>query len=237
MSEKNGGVVTTPEVPSVPALLTVEEIAALLGETDAQPNIELRALMKRLGPLAMTALVDAVLKIEDQGGIPLSHGRRRTPGGVLFFLTRGGQWSRSWQNPAKADTRPPAPLAAVVSTFPSDLMRGGATVKVVLVGRPKATSDQGAYVLFALEGKAPQSYPKGLPTPSPTPTIWTVLVARKQWLAVASVLRADKEDKLVIEGYPCQEQGKLLLYAVQVVTQGQQRARKETQRAAMAQGE
>jgi PHAX RNA-binding domain len=38
----------------------------------------------------MTALLEAVWSIEAQGGIVLPDGRRRTPGGVLFYLTKVG---------------------------------------------------------------------------------------------------------------------------------------------------
>lgn len=70
--------------------LTPAELAAQLGETEAEPRKLLRRLTRRLGPMVMTVLLEAVWKIEAQGGIVLPNGQRRTPGGVLFYLTKVG---------------------------------------------------------------------------------------------------------------------------------------------------
>jgi hypothetical protein len=78
--------------------LSAEEIADLLGETEAQPRKHLKALVRTLGPIATAALLDAVRTIEAQGGLIMPNGCRRTPGGVFFYLTRVGYFlgPRSW---------------------------------------------------------------------------------------------------------------------------------------------
>jgi hypothetical protein len=207
-----------PELPRTPAA-----IADLLGETEPHPRQQLTWIAKRLGPRGMAVLVEAVLAIETQGGIVLPSGYRRTPGGVLFWLVKTG-----WKPPIV----PSVPLAQALQTIPTDLRKGGATVKIILTGRPTETADLGEYVALLMESHAPQSVPKGLPTPPSEGVRWMVLIAAKQWQAVASALRRDKEDILVIEGQPSQVDATLVLYATQVVTKGQQRAKQARQRAA-----
>ena len=109
--------VTTPTVPA--SCLTVEEIADLLGEAEPRPCAQIAQLMTRLGPIAMTVLVEAVLSIEAQGGMLTAAGRRRTPGGVLLYLTQGRVWTQPWHarpsQPHRCPWRRPWPLAPLTS--------------------------------------------------------------------------------------------------------------------------
>ena len=219
--------VTTPTVPA--SCLTVEEIADLLGEAEPRPCAQIAQLMTRLGPIAMTVLVEAVLSIEVQGGMLTAAGRRRTPGGILLYLTQGRVWHPAVTRPAPP--APPLPLAEALAQIPDDLMKGVANVKVVLTGRPKETLDRGEYVVLHLDSPGPKNVPRGLPIPPTDGLTWTVLIARKLWHNVATALRQDKEDILVLEGQPCQQAGVLVLYATQVTTKNLQRARKEQQQA------
>jgi PHAX RNA-binding domain len=70
--------------------LTPESLADLLGETDPDAQKQLKFLLRHLGDMPMRALLDAVWTIEAQGGMRRLNGERRTPGGVLFALTRVG---------------------------------------------------------------------------------------------------------------------------------------------------
>src|SRR5262245_38549655 len=73
-----------------PALLQVAaEIAAQLGETEDGPRGTILRVVERLGQAAARAFLEETLAIEAQGGIWLGDGsRRRTPGGVFFYLVR-----------------------------------------------------------------------------------------------------------------------------------------------------
>jgi hypothetical protein len=122
-------------------------------------------------------------------------------------------------------------LAEVLAQIPTDLMQGGANVKVVLTGRPKETQEKDTYIVLRLASQPPKNVPKGLPLPPADGLTWTALIARKQWQTVAPALRQDPEDILVIEGQPCQQAGALVLYAGMVTTKNLQRARKEEQQA------
>ncbi len=65
------------------------EIAAQLGETEPSPRKALKRAVRILGPAQVQALLDRTLDIERSGGLLLSDGsRRRTPGGVFFYLVR-----------------------------------------------------------------------------------------------------------------------------------------------------
>ena len=65
------------------------EIAAQLGETEPSPRKALKRAVRILGPAQVQALLDRTLDIERSGGLLLPDGsRRRTPGGVFFYLVR-----------------------------------------------------------------------------------------------------------------------------------------------------
>ncbi len=82
---------TTPSpehVPRAVAALT-DEIAAHLGETEPGPRKTIKRAVRILGPVQVQALLDRTLEIERTGGLLLPDGsRRRTPGGVFFYLIR-----------------------------------------------------------------------------------------------------------------------------------------------------
>ena len=69
-----------------PAVVAAE-IAAALGE----PNVALiQRIVARIGPDAALAFLAEALATEAAGGLLTSEGtRRRTPGGVFFYLVRG----------------------------------------------------------------------------------------------------------------------------------------------------
>jgi PHAX RNA-binding domain len=228
-----------PTRPAQP--LTPETLAALLHEP-ALPV--LRRCLRRLGQDRCAVLLAETLAVEAQGGCLQQDGQRRTPGGTFLRLAktactyaeRGaifyGQPLRPTR-PAYVDRRPPisvVPLTELWLTWPTDLRKGGGRVKVVLTGRPKETLEQEDYVICQLESKAPENYPRGLPVPPAQGLVWTVLIARPQWLRVASALRRDREDILIIEGQPCQVETALFLYATNVLTKAQQRAKAAQQR-------
>jgi hypothetical protein len=215
---------------AMPAPLSAEEIADLFGETEPEPRKQLAKLAARLGAQALTALVEAVSAIEAHGGLLLPDGRRRTPGGVLFYLTRVGLYTQS-RRKARPPQVPALPLAEAVPTLPH-LRKGWSTMKVVLTGRPGEWLQQGEFVVVQMTSKISPSLPRGLPLPPTEGVTWTVLMARKQWQGVSSALRADRDDKLVIEGQVGRYQGDLVVFATQVVTHAQQRTRRDAQRAA-----
>ena len=82
---------TTPSPEHAPRTVDkiADEIAAQLGETEPSPRKQLKRAVRILGPAQVQALLDRTLDIERSGGLMLPDGsRRRTPGGVFFYLIR-----------------------------------------------------------------------------------------------------------------------------------------------------
>jgi hypothetical protein len=92
----------------------VKTIAEKLGEVEREPLKKLKAVVKILGPDKALALCEKALEVEQQGGMMTRDGtRRRTPGGVFFYLVRGSNnkkvhklWPQRTQDPATPDITP-----------------------------------------------------------------------------------------------------------------------------------
>ena len=68
---------------------TVNTIAKALGEVDEQPMTQITGVVKALGEEASLSLLEETKRIEAGGGMMLpDNSRKRTPGGVFFFLAR-----------------------------------------------------------------------------------------------------------------------------------------------------
>ncbi len=85
----------TPEITPSPAHAPptigniTDEIAAQLGETEPTARKTIKRAVRILGPARVQALLKRTLETERTGGLLLPDGsRRRTPGGVFFYLIR-----------------------------------------------------------------------------------------------------------------------------------------------------
>jgi hypothetical protein len=68
---------------------TVSTIAKALGEVEEQPLTQITGVVRVLGDQVSLAVLEETQRIEQSGGMLLPDGsRRRTPGGVFFFLAR-----------------------------------------------------------------------------------------------------------------------------------------------------
>jgi hypothetical protein len=190
----------------------VTELAAQLGETEAQPRRQIGCAVAMLGEERVRAFVAEALTIEQRGGLMLpDSSRRRTLGGVFFHLVRQGvtpEERRVIFPHVPGGQRGRAATAQAPFTwedYPAALAQLGrpgeaTTVKLTVIGRPDSVAERGPEVLVGLRSARAPSLPKGLPTPA-QPTGYMVLIALKQWDKVAaSVRRAD--DVLIVEGYP-----------------------------------
>ena len=94
----------------------VTTIAHTLGETEPEPLKQLQAVVTILGPEQATALCEKALAIEREGGMLTRDGtRRRTVGGIFFYLVRGTDnkevkklWPRPRRKPLATPDSPPA---------------------------------------------------------------------------------------------------------------------------------
>ncbi len=95
----------------------VTTIARALGETEPEPLQRLQAVVTILGPDQALALCEKALAVEQQGGMLTQDGtRRRTAGGIFFYLVRGSgnkQVQKLWPRPRqKRPATPDSPPAS-----------------------------------------------------------------------------------------------------------------------------
>ncbi len=223
-------------------------IAQHLGETQPWPLNQIRRIVQRLGPEAALAFVQEAQAIEAQGGLMLPDGsRRRTLGGVFFFLVRERvtpedraaifpPWSK---RPPARTGKPPSPAAQPTAPVPEpdtlpNLSGELRTVKMTLIGRPgPITTSPTGTITTTIQSSSVPALPKGVPAPPRTPTPYTVYIAPKQWAKVAAAL-SNPEDVLIVEGFPAADPARpgITVYATNVTTKQLQQA----QRAARQQG-
>jgi hypothetical protein len=111
------------------------------------------------------------------------------------------------------------------------------TAKLTLVGRPGRVEMRGSLVIIVLEHVSKAAgFPKGVPAPPPTRSVYTVYIGSKQWKRVAEAIE-NPEDVLIIEGQPLfdSEVQSVALFATSVNTRLlQQAARAKPDEAASA---
>ncbi len=192
----------------------VKEISRTLGETSGGPYFQIVKIVRECGiELTATAFKDA-LEIESQGGLMLpDNSRRRTPGGVFFFLVRSriSEQLRKKiflsKNKRKASKRVAVEYPAFnwgerLSILEPLLAEQGeiSTVKVMLIGRPgKIEMRQDLVITTMSHTLKSATFPKGIPPFPSQPTVYTVYISLKQWQKVEAAL-ADPDDALIVEG-------------------------------------
>ncbi|HEX2906844.1 MAG TPA: phosphorylated adapter RNA export RNA-binding domain-containing protein [Phototrophicaceae bacterium] len=192
----------------------IGELAAQLGETEDQPIKLLSAVVESCGVDFARQLLQETIEIEAQGGLTIKSGaRRRTVGGVFFYLARGRISHKlrkkifGIQEPDKPKPPPPPTLPGFNwgerrGLIQPLLAESGelTTVKVTLIGRPGIIETRKDLVITTMThaAKSP-TLPKGVPPPPETPTLYTVYIAAKQWRRVEESIQ-DPEDALIIEG-------------------------------------
>jgi phosphorylated adapter RNA export protein len=90
---------------------TVNRISQELNETEKRVVEKIETIVSRLGIEQSLAYLQETQTIESQGGMLLADGsRRRTPGGVFFYLVKQGEKSSKSQNQQNTVGAPaPAP--------------------------------------------------------------------------------------------------------------------------------
>jgi len=239
--------------------LTLNRIAAQLGETEQEPIRQLRRAVRILGGERVRGLVTQALEVEASGGMMVRDGsQRRTLGGVFFHLARtdlgqkefyrvfrphaqgGGQpgqktmtaMSRTVRTGSDAAGEPfdEATFGAAAAEAMSEAGEA-TTVKLTVIGRPGKVVERGDVVLVGMRSEKAPSLPKGVPAPTVPPTDYMVLVGMKQWRKVAEALAADPADKMIVEGYPTvrSEFAGITVYATSATTTSIQAGKRAAQ--------
>lgn len=229
----------------------VRSIATQLGEKEKTPLIQIRKIVEKCGVEFAQTILKETLEVEAKGGMMVNDGtRRRTPGGVFFYLARGrlpsnirnkifGSQKKAKNANQQQGKKAPAETIAWDERMPliQPLLevKGTATnVKVTLIGRPgKIDNSKKDLVVTSMEyALRNPALPKGVPTPPSEPTTYTIYIAAKQWSKVAEAIE-DPEDALIVEGsalYDPQIKG-VAIFAQSVTTKLLQRQKREAQAA------
>lgn len=230
---------------SAPVSEVAKLIAEQLGESEATVQRTIYRSVRTLGVEAALAYLQRTQEIEATGGLMLPDGsRRRTPGGVYFWLVRqettaeqrrkifwftGTRPSPKSEQPQKQPEAPPQEVR-VTWQDRGQLLDGieqqgvARTVKMTLIGRPGQIVERGKCVAFSMQqGPKIPPLPAGLPLPKAevaAATRYSVFVATKQWAKVAEAIATDPDDILIIEGYPTLdlERGTIAVFASNVTT-------------------
>jgi len=185
-----------------------QEMAAQLGETEWHVLPVIERIIAYLGQPETEALVAEAIAIEQGEGMLVQDGsRRRTLGGVFFYLVRGKMPAEVWWQeiqrrekwPAKRQRRMIEPYAyhqRSEDVQAASQAPGEGNVKITIVGIPGKVIDRGDIVLLAIASKPPPPLPRGLPALSDPPPVYLCYIAKKQWRKVVD------KGKIVIEGYP-----------------------------------
>lgn len=102
------------------------------------------------------------------------------------------------------------------------------TVKITIIGRPGKIIDKGTCIVTVMEESRTPALPKGLPTPTSTPTKYAVYIASKQWAKVKEAI-ADPDDVLIVEGFPKTDAqvSAIAVFATNVTTKKFQMSKKQ----------
>lgn len=200
------------------AVTVAAHIAEQLGEVEELPRLQIAKVVELVGiERAMGFLIRAE-QIEADGGLMLpAKARRRTFGGVFFFLVRRGVSDKQRRqifgkryNQERAPQTPVAPpfrwadYPAILDQFKGDT--GVADSLVVEVkGRPGRVIDRERVVIVRMErnydGGALPGVSSDIPLPARIPAVpCVVLIRRKSWNKVKDALDADENDRLIAKG-------------------------------------
>jgi hypothetical protein len=190
-----------------PLLWLVENVVSVLGQERASD------------------LLQQTLTIEAAGGEMTVQGdRRRTPRGVFLKLLKEqitpAEQERIFANGPRSKPKGMQEDGTLASNPPplgplpwdearleiSRLVKlplEKASVKITLVGRPSQVSKAKSCVVVAMKGSRPPSLPKGLPpAPDGSDFSYAVFISLRHWAKVAPVMAQDKDERLLVEGYP-----------------------------------
>jgi hypothetical protein len=218
------------------------DIAQQLDETNPIAIEQIERVVEHLGAEAAQAFLREALEVEAQGGMMLPDGsRRRTLGGVFFYIAKGRipheVRGLIWPHlqPRRKPRKPkikPLPWATCLELAPEAMQEPGeaTTVKITLIGRPGRIVERENVVLTSMQSTKAPTLPRGLPQPPDEPTTYVVYIARKQWQRVAEAIQ-DPGDKLILEGYPVFEKrlGATAVFTTFVTTKNLQAAKRQAQ--------
>jgi PHAX RNA-binding domain-containing protein len=186
-----------------------QQIAATLGETYPGPVAQIERFVRLLGVEWAQTVLRETLAIEAQGGLILPDGRRRTVGGVFFYLARQRMtpeqaalvFPRTGQPQAPPVPREPMGWGQRLEAVREAGREKGKvmSVKIIVTGRPGSVVRREGTVVLTLEDNHEASLPVSVPAPPTEPTRYLVYVAARQWAAVEPAMQ-NPNDILIVQG-------------------------------------
>lgn len=191
-----------------------QDFAEILKETDGKPIGQIAQLIEKCGLDFVQKLVEETEELEASEGVPThDKKRRRTKGGVFFFLAKGrmdpkirqeifpnfGQHIDGEIIPDGIEWAERLEHIKQLTEEPGQINN----LTVTLIGRPGKIHIEGGTVMTVIEQKQVKAppYPKGVPPfeSVETLTYYYVFMGLKHWQKVESSLE-DETDMLIIEG-------------------------------------
>lgn len=217
-------------------------IAIQLQETESGVITQIARIRGRMGSEFVQTVLADTLRLEAEGGmLTEDKQRRRTPGGVFFYLVRGRITTEDrkvlFPRPPRP-AKPPLPTTIMLRDAERQAIYAqlkshpgvAKNMKLTLVGRPAKILKRDTFVAVTLASREPPALPKGLPElPVQEPTVYLVYIANKQWRKVEEAIQ-NPEDKLIIEGYPYNDKkmGVIGVLTQSVTTVNLQRVKRDT---------
>lgn len=197
----------------------VHAVAERLNESETKPMIQIEKIMRICGREFIEVMLENTLTIEAEGGMMTANDeRRRTPGGVFFFLIRYAlpedirdqifptpRWAQrvalppskfppiDWEN--RADE-----LADIFGKETGKVLE---EVNINIKGRPGHIEKRADMFVALLEATIPdnQTFPRGLPEVPQEPTRYFLLISEQQWdKHVKNGLEKDETTFLNVDG-------------------------------------
>lgn len=223
------------------ARLVAAEIADALGEKQHGPRKLVRDVVERCGvDFARDVLKDTEEVMALGGMLTAAGDRLRTKGGVFFYLARGRmsdetrhaifpprtqRTRQKTEYSGGSESQPDFDWAGRLDIVRPLLVKKGevSSVKITLIGRPGKIDVRKDLVITTMSHTAGSpTFPRGVPRPPETPTLYTVYMAAKQWRQAEAAINENPDDVLIIEGMCAFDPDlqAVAVYATKVTTKG-----------------
>jgi len=204
-----------PELTPEQVEALVKEFSVAMQENEIQPLGQIRRMVTFIGEDFVRKHLDNALKIEDEGGMMTVEGdRRRTIGGVFFYLVKGDMTleQRAHVFPGSVYIARKATRTItweermdIIETLKNAPQGNVRSVQLIIKGRPgevKVTDDTVMLVFQQpIDSEPSQPYPRGVPNPPSSTTSWVVYAGIRSWEKVSERLEHPK-DEIIIDGIP-----------------------------------
>jgi hypothetical protein len=187
----------------------VAHIAQVLGENEKRPVTTISRITEHFGAAFAQQVLEETLQVESQGGLLLSDGsRRRTLGGVFFYLVRKRISKKDtfhifYKEIERQQRKKNVPFAwkeRIKIARELKKEQGEARVKVTLIGRPGKVVEKRTFTMTMMTERKIPALPKGMPEPPQSTTTYMVYISKKQWNRVREAIK-NPNDVLIIEGF------------------------------------